>query len=101
MARTARTTMTSFTSTTSASETVTAGIAPANTCGGILSTVLATRSIIGPNLVLNTLASMTSAKADNLRITAALPTAADNAFQGRSRTVDFSFTATQRAATNR
>ncbi|WP_247827490.1 CalY family protein [Arthrobacter antioxidans] len=80
-----------------------AGTAPANTytCGGTLSTVLATRSIIGPDVALNNLASMTSTKADNLRITAALPTAADNAFQGLSSTVDFAFTATQRAATNR
>lgn len=39
-----------------------------------------------------------AAKAANLRMTLALPTAADNDFQGLSNTITFTFDATQRAA---
>ncbi|HEY9565775.1 MAG TPA: TasA family protein [Nocardioides sp.] len=38
-----------------------------------------------------------SAKAANLRVTLALPEAADNTYQGLNNSVNFSFTATQRA----
>lgn len=83
-----------------------AGTAPAYTytCAGTITSVLPTRPIIGTDVVLSNLASITnpnSSKADNLRITATLPTAADNTFQGLTSTVDFAFTATQRAATSR
>jgi spore coat-associated protein N len=75
--------------------------APTYTCAGTVTTVLPTRPIIGTDLVLPNLASMTSTKADNLRVTATLPTAADNTFQGLTSTVNVAFTATQRAATSR
>lgn len=80
-----------------------AGTAPAYTytCTGTTTSVLPSRPIIGTDLALSSLASITSAKADNLRVTATLPTAADNTFQGLTGTVDFAFTATQRAATSR
>jgi spore coat-associated protein N len=80
-----------------------AGTAPAYTytCSGTTTAVLAPKAIIGLNVVLNNLQSVANGKADNLRVTATLPTAADNTFQGLSSAVDFAFTATQRAATNR
>ena len=36
----------------------------------------------------------------NLMVTLTLPTSADNTFQGKSSTINFAFTGTQRAATN-
>lgn len=79
------------------------GTAPAYayTCAGTTTSVLATRPIIGTDVALSNLASVTTAKADNLRVTATLPAAADNTFQGLTGTVNFAFTATQRAATSR
>ncbi|WP_104181567.1 TasA family protein [Arthrobacter sp. B0490] len=79
------------------------GTAPAYTytCAGTTTTVLPTRPIIGTDIALTNLASITTAKADNLRVTATLPTTAGNTFQGLTSTVNLAFTATQRAATNR
>ncbi len=80
-----------------------AGTAPAYTytCSGTVTTVVPSRAIIGTDVTLANLASITPAKSDNLRFTAALPMAADNTFQGLTSTVNFTFTATQRAATSR
>ncbi|WDF35102.1 TasA family protein (plasmid) [Arthrobacter agilis] len=80
-----------------------AGTAPAYTytCAGTVTSVLTTRPILGTDVALTNLTSMTSTKADNLRVTATLPVAADNTFQGLTSTVNVAFTATQRAATNR
>lgn len=80
-----------------------AGVAPAftYTCAGTVTSVLPTRPIIGTDVVLPGLTSIASGKTDNLRVTAVLPTAADNTFQGLSSSVNFAFTATQRGATNR
>jgi spore coat-associated protein N len=80
-----------------------AGVAPAYTytCAGTITPVLPSRPIIGTDVVLPNLQSMTSAKTDNLRVTATLPVAADNTFQGLTSTVNFAFTATQRGATSR
>ncbi len=80
-----------------------AGVAPAYTytCAGTITPVLSSRPIIGTDVVLPNLQSMTSAKTDNLRVTATLPVAADNTFQGLTSTVNFAFTATQRGATSR
>ncbi|MUK00611.1 hypothetical protein GM708_00890 [Vibrio cholerae] len=80
-----------------------AGTAPAYTytCSGTTTPVLATRPILGTDLALSNLGSIVSTKADNLRVTATLPTAADNTFQNLAGTVNFAFTATQRAATSR
>jgi spore coat-associated protein N len=80
-----------------------AGTAPAYTytCSGTVTSVLPTRQIIGTDVVLSNLQSIASTKADNLRVTATLPIAADNTFQGLTSTVNFAFTATQRAATSR
>jgi hypothetical protein len=80
-----------------------AGTSPAftYTCSGTVTQVLAPRAVVGANMALAGLNSVTSAAADNLRVTVTLPAAADNSFQGLSSTVGFSFTGTQRTATNK
>ena len=77
------------------------GSSPAFTysCGGTTSTVLASRAVIGSNLALSNLGSLTAGVTDHLHLT--LPTTADNTFQNKTSTVQYSFTGTQRAATNR
>lgn len=82
---------------------VEAGISPAftYTCLGTTSTVLASRAVIGSALSLSNLGSTTAGATDNLRMTLTLPSTADNTFQNRASTVAFTFTATQRAATNK
>lgn len=80
-----------------------AGTAPAYTytCSGTTTPVLASRAVIGANLALTNIASVTSGSTDNLRVTATLPSSADNTFQSKSSVVDFTFTGTQRSATNK
>ncbi|MCU1633455.1 MAG: hypothetical protein JWM61_2107 [Micrococcaceae bacterium] len=80
-----------------------AGTAPAYTytCTGTTTSVLSTRPILGTDYALTNLQSIVSAKTDNLRVTATLPTTADNTFQGLTGSVNFAFTATQRAAASR
>ncbi len=65
------------------------------------SVVLASRPVVGANVALTNLTSLTSGKTDNLRVNLAFPTTADNTFQGLSSVINFDFTGTQRAATNR
>lgn len=80
-----------------------AGTAPAYTytCGGTTSTVLASRAVIGSNLPLSGLNSLTAGSTDNLMATLTFPAAAGNTLQGLSSTVSFNFTGTQRAATSK
>ncbi|MFF1831262.1 TasA family protein [Paenarthrobacter sp. NPDC058040] len=75
------------------------GAAAPFTCGGTKTTVLASAPVITANKVLNNLTSLTSAKTDNLKVTTAFPTTADNTFQGATSTIAFSFTGTQRTET--
>lgn len=77
------------------------GTAPAYTytCSGTVTSVLASRPVVGSGLQLANLASVTAGRSDNLRVTLTLPTSADNTFQNISDTVAFAFTATQRSAT--
>jgi hypothetical protein len=79
-----------------------AGTAPAYTytCSGTTTSVLASRAVIGSNVSLANLASVTASGTDHLRVTVSLPSGADNSFQGLSSTVNFSFTGTQRSGTN-
>ena len=66
------------------------------TCGGTTSSVLASTPVIGTNLALSNLTL--SAGTDNfLRVTLTLPTAAPNTLQTKSSTINYAFTATQRA----
>jgi spore coat-associated protein N len=71
------------------------GTAPAYaySCSGTTKSVLASRAVIGTNLALSNLSALAANNADNL-------TAADNTFQNQSSVVSFTFTGTQRAATN-
>jgi hypothetical protein len=66
------------------------------TCGGTTSSVLASAPVIGTNLALSNLTL--TAGADNfLRVTLTLPSGAPNTLQGKSSTINYAFTATQRA----
>ena len=79
------------------------GTAPAYTytCGGTTSTVLASRAVIGSALALSNLSATTAGNTDHLRVTLTLPSSADNTFQNKSSTIQYAFTGTQRAATNK
>ena len=80
-----------------------AGTPPAYTytCGGTTSTVLASRAVIGSALALSNLSATTAGNTDRLRVTLTLPSSADNTFQNKSSTIQYAFTGTQRAATNK
>lgn len=91
---------------TGASAWVEGGTAPAYTytcpLGATRSDVVASRAVIGSNVNLPGLKSLTTAAAaDNLVLTLTLPTTAGNTFQNIASTIDFAFTATQRAAASK
>jgi predicted ribosomally synthesized peptide with SipW-like signal peptide len=71
------------------------------TCGGATSTVLSTRAVIQSAVSLSNLGSTTAGATDHLRVTLTLPNTAGNAFQNKSSTVQYTFTGTQRAATDK
>ena len=79
------------------------GSAPAYTytCGGSSSSVLAQRAIIGSTLALSNLTATTAGNTDHLKVTLTLPSTAPNTYQSLSSTIQYSFTGTQRAATDR
>lgn len=78
-----------------------AGSSPAftYTCGGTTSSVLASRPVIGTNLALANLASLTAGQTDHLRVTLSFPSTAGNTFQALTSALTWNFTATQRAGT--
>jgi spore coat-associated protein N len=78
------------------------GTAPAYTytCSGATSSVLASRAVIGSNMALSNLGSLTAGVTDHLRFTLTLPSAAPNTLQNQSSVIQYTFTGTQRAATN-
>jgi hypothetical protein len=80
-----------------------AGTAPAYsyTCTGTTKSVLASSAVIGSNMTLSNLSSLSAAATDNLVVTLSFPSAADNSFQNKSSVVNFTFTGNQRAASNR
>ena len=80
-----------------------AGTAPAYTytCSGTTSTVLPSRAVIGSNIALSGLASLTTGSTDHLRVTLTLPTAAPNTMQGLTSTISYNFVGTQRVAGNK
>jgi spore coat-associated protein N len=80
-----------------------AGSSPAftYTCSGTTTTIIASRAIIGSNLAMSGLSALTSGGTDHLRLTLTLPSATGNAFQGLTSTITYTFTGTQRAATDR
>jgi spore coat-associated protein N len=71
------------------------------TCSGATSSVLASRPVIGSNLALANLASLTAGATDHLRLTLTLPSTAGNALQGQSSTITYAFTGVQRAGGNK
>ncbi len=80
-----------------------AGTAPAYTytCSGTTSTVLSSRAVIGSNLPLSNLSSLSTGSTDHLRVTLTLPSAAPNTMQGLTSTISYAFTGTQRASTSK
>ncbi|HEX9993975.1 MAG TPA: TasA family protein [Acidimicrobiales bacterium] len=79
-----------------------AGTAPAYTytCAGTTSTVIASRPVVGANLAMPGLVT-SPGTTNHLRVTVSLPSTAGVAFQGRTSTIAFTFTAAQRAAASR
>lgn len=68
---------------------------------GTKATVLASQRVIGADLTLSNVTATTSTNTDDLRVTLSLPSTADNTFQNKSSTIQYTFNATQRAATNK
>jgi predicted ribosomally synthesized peptide with SipW-like signal peptide len=71
------------------------------TCPGTLTSVIASRAVIGANLNMPGLAALTSGGTDHLRVTLTLPAAAGNTFQNLTSGLTYAFTGTQRAATSK
>ena len=71
------------------------------TCGGTSSTVIASRAVIGSTIAMSNLTVTTAGNTDYLRLTLTLPSTAGNTLQTLTSTVLYSFTGTQRAATNK
>jgi spore coat-associated protein N len=71
------------------------------TCGGTTTSVLASRAVIGNTVALSNLGVTTSGATDRLRVTLTLPSGAPNTLQNQSSTITYTFTGTQRAATNK
>ncbi|HXC46455.1 MAG TPA: TasA family protein [Solirubrobacteraceae bacterium] len=80
-----------------------AGTAPAYTytCSATTSTVLASRAVLGSNMALTNLSSLTTGSTDHLRVTLTLPGAAPNTMQGLTSTISYNFVGTQRVAGNK
>jgi spore coat-associated protein N len=78
------------------------GSAPAYTytCSGTTSTVLSSRAIIGSAMAFSNVL-LTSGSTNNIRVTVSLPSTAGNTLQGRSSTITYAFTGTQRAGTSK
>ncbi|MCU1452823.1 MAG: hypothetical protein JWN46_969 [Acidimicrobiales bacterium] len=68
------------------------------TCSGTTTSVIATRAVIGSNLAMSSLASLTAGATDHLRVTLTLPSAAGNTFQNQASTISYTFAGTQRTA---
>jgi hypothetical protein len=69
---------------------------------GTITTVMAQRAVIGSGVSVTGLDSLTTAGAtDSLKMTMTLPSTAGNTFQDLASTIAFTFTGTQRAATNK
>lgn len=68
---------------------------------GTRSAVLARRAIIGTDLALTGMSTLTAGSTDDMVATVDLPSTAGNTFQGLSSTISYTFNATQRAAVNK
>ena len=74
------------------------GTPGAYNCIGGATTLVSDSAVLGTRSLANSLA-VTAKTSDNLKITATLPTGADNTFQGASSTINFKFDGTQRTGT--
>jgi spore coat-associated protein N len=63
---------------------------------GSRTTVLATQRVICTDLSLSNLSSTAAGATDDMVVTVSLPSGADNTVQGKSSTIQYSFTTTQR-----
>ncbi|MBW3547062.1 MAG: M73 family metallopeptidase, partial [Actinobacteria bacterium] len=68
---------------------------------GIRSVVLASRAVIGADMALSGMQAVTAGNTDDMVVTLSLPTTADNTFQGKSATIEYTFTGTQRNGTDK
>lgn len=71
------------------------------TCGGSTSVVLASQPVITAGATLSNMSALTAGNTDRLRLKLTLPATAGNTFQGKSSTIAYVFTATQRAAASK
>ena len=71
------------------------------TCGGSTSSVLSSRAVIQTGVTLSNLSSVTAGSTDHLRATLTFPSGAGNSFQNKSSTIQYTFTGTQRAGTDK
>jgi spore coat-associated protein N len=71
------------------------------TCGGSASSVLTSRAVIQTGVSLSNISALTSGNTDHLRVTLTFPSAAGNSFQNKSSTIQYTFTGTQRAGTDK
>lgn len=69
--------------------------------GGTLTTIVTSQPVVESNLSMSGLNVMTAGGTDHLRLTLTLPSAAGATLQGKSSTIQYAFTATQRNATSR
>jgi predicted ribosomally synthesized peptide with SipW-like signal peptide len=69
------------------------------TCSGTTSSVLGQRAVIGANMALSNLASLSAGTTDHLRVTLTLSPQAPNTMQGLSSSITYTFTGTQRVGT--
>jgi spore coat-associated protein N len=76
-----------------------AGTSPAftYTCGGTLTTVVASRAVIGTVTGLPGLSALTGGGTDHLRATLTLPSGASNSFKGIASTITYAFIGNQLA----
>lgn len=68
---------------------------------GARTTVLARRAIVGSSLALSSMSALTAGNTDDMVVTVDLPTTADDTFQGKSATIQYTFTGTQRNGTSK
>jgi predicted ribosomally synthesized peptide with SipW-like signal peptide len=71
------------------------------TCGGALTTILASQAVIQSNVSMGALSALTAGSTDHLRVTLTFPSTASLAtFQGITSTISYTFTGTQRPGTS-
>lgn len=70
-------------------------------CSDVVTTVVASRPVIGADLDLGAIAALSAGTTSHLRVTLTLPQTADNTFQGQSSVIDYTFAGVQRAGMQR